>query len=66
MAARATLAQLIAHKLIRLIYLMLTRKEPYRDSMVDYDAMNLQFADSERRNRLACRNRQCNYGGVFS
>ena len=25
--------------MIRLIYLMLTRKEPYRDPMVDYDAM---------------------------
>jgi len=30
----------IAHKMIRLIYLMLTRKEPYRDPMVDYDAMS--------------------------
>ena len=30
----------IAHKMIRLIYLMLTRKEPYRDPMVDYGAMS--------------------------
>ena len=30
----------IAHKMIRLIYLMLTRKEPYRDPMVDYNAMS--------------------------
>ena len=30
----------IAHKMIRLIYLMLTRREPYRDPMVDYDAMS--------------------------
>lgn len=30
----------IAHKMIRLIFLMLTRKEPYRDPMVDYDAMS--------------------------
>ena len=26
--------------MIRLIYLMLTRREPYRDPMVDYDAMS--------------------------
>ncbi len=30
----------IAHKMIRLIYLMLTRKEPYHDPMVDYHAMS--------------------------
>jgi transposase len=30
----------IAHKMIRLIYLMLTRREPYRDPIVDYDAMS--------------------------
>ncbi|MES2320147.1 MAG: IS110 family transposase, partial [Pseudomonadota bacterium] len=30
----------IAHKMIRLIYVMLTRKVPYRDPMVDYDAMS--------------------------
>lgn len=30
----------IAHKMIRLIYLMLTRKEPYHDPMVDYGAMS--------------------------
>jgi transposase len=30
----------IAHKMIRLIYLMLTHKEPYRDPMVDYGAMS--------------------------
>ena len=30
----------VAHKMIRLIYLLLTRREPYRDSMVDYEAMS--------------------------
>jgi transposase len=30
----------VAHKMIRLIYLLLTRKEPYRDPMVDYEAMS--------------------------
>ena len=30
----------IAHKIIRLVYLLLSRKEPYRDPMVDYDAMS--------------------------
>jgi transposase len=30
----------VAHKMIRLIYLLLTRKVPYRDPMVDYDAMS--------------------------
>jgi transposase len=30
----------IAHKMIRLIYVMLTRRQPYRDPMVDYDAMS--------------------------
>ena len=30
----------IARKMIRLIHLMLTRREPYRDLMVDYDAMS--------------------------
>jgi len=30
----------VAHKMIRLIYLLLTRKEPYRDPMVDYDSMS--------------------------
>jgi hypothetical protein len=30
----------IGHKMFRLIYLMLTRKEPYRNPMVDYDAMS--------------------------
>ena len=30
----------VAHKMIRLIYLMLTRREPYRDPMVDYAAMS--------------------------
>lgn len=30
----------VAHKMIRVIYLMLTRKEPYRDPQVDYSAMS--------------------------
>lgn len=30
----------VAHKMIKLIYLLLTRREPYRDPMVDYDAMS--------------------------
>jgi transposase len=30
----------VAHKMIRIIYLMLARKEPYRDPQVDYDAMS--------------------------
>lgn len=30
----------IAHKMIRLIYLLLARKEPYRDPNIDYDAMS--------------------------
>ncbi len=30
----------IAHKMIRLIYLLLTRKEPYHDPNIDYDAMS--------------------------
>ena len=30
----------VAHKMIRLIYLLLTRRQPYRDPMVDYDAMS--------------------------
>ena len=30
----------IAHKMIRVIYLMLTRKEPYRDAQVDYETMS--------------------------
>lgn len=30
----------VAHKMIRLIYILLTRREPYRDPMVDYDAMS--------------------------
>lgn len=30
----------VAHKMIRIIYLMLARKEPYHDPQVDYDAMS--------------------------
>lgn len=30
----------IAHKMIRLIYLLLTRNVPYRDPNIDYDAMS--------------------------
>ena len=30
----------IAHKLIRIIYFMLSRCEPYRDPGVDYEAMS--------------------------
>ena len=30
----------IAHKMIRLIYLLLTRKQAYRDPMADYEAMS--------------------------
>ena len=32
----------IAHKLIRIIYFMLSRREPYRDPGVDYEAMSAQ------------------------
>jgi transposase len=32
----------IAHKLIRIIYFMLSRHEPYRDPGVDYEAMSAQ------------------------
>lgn len=32
----------IAHKMIRLIYFMLSRREPYRDPGVDYEAMSAQ------------------------
>ncbi len=32
----------IAHKMIRLIYLMLTRKETYHDPRVDCEAMSIQ------------------------
>lgn len=30
----------VAHKMIRLIYLLLSRKEPYRDPQIDYEAMS--------------------------
>jgi len=30
----------IAHKLMRIIYFMLSRREPYRDPGVDYEAMS--------------------------
>lgn len=30
----------IAHKMIRLIYVLLTRKQPYLDQRVDYTAMS--------------------------
>lgn len=30
----------VAHKMIRLIYLLLARKEPYRDPHIDYEAMS--------------------------
>ena len=32
----------IAHKLIRIIYFMLSRHEPYCDPRVDYEAMSAQ------------------------
>ena len=32
----------IAHKIIRIIYFMLSRHEPYRDPGVDYEAMSAQ------------------------
>lgn len=31
----------LAHKLIRTIYFMLTRRQPYHDSGVDYEAANV-------------------------
>ena len=31
----------LAHKLVRTIYFVLSRRKPYRDSTVDYEAMSV-------------------------